>query len=41
MWEEYTKDDAVTNMIEDLDTRGIGWVQSESNYGAFEWVLGL
>ena len=26
---ESTKDDVVTKMIEDLDTRDIGWVQSE------------
>ena len=27
------KDDLVTKMIEELDTRGIGWVKSESNKG--------
>ena len=36
---EPMKDDAVTKTIEDLDTRGIGWFQSESNEGDFSWVL--
>ena len=37
--QESTKDKTVTKIIEELDTRCIGWVQSESNEVDFSWSL--